>query len=164
MVGLRCSAAPISGRRGSDRPTNSSPRNSHSLPTCRVSRSRLEFTLQRGSESFLRPVRDELVATGWQVWGIFVGDEVTRLISNSGFGFSVRASSRCLLQFPVSARRVRLRRKFHHFSSGNRRATSSALARLLKALMRKQPSPSNQNSCHVFPANACSRSSNVGCE
>gem|GEM_PF-4669512 len=25
-------------------------------------------------------------------------------------------------------------------------------------------SPSNQNSCHVFPAKACSRSSNVGCE
>jgi hypothetical protein len=53
---------------------------------------------------------------------------------------------------------------FHHFNSDNRRATSPALARRLKALMRKQSSPSNQNSCHVFPANACSRSSNVGCE
>jgi hypothetical protein len=29
----------------------------------------------------------------------------------------------------------------HHFNSCNRRATSSALARLLKALMRKYPSP-----------------------
>ena len=29
----------------------------------------------------------------------------------------------------------------HHFNSCNRRATSSALARLLKLLMRKKPSP-----------------------
>src|ERR1017187_7051250 len=33
LVGLRCCAAQISGRRGSDRPTNSSPRNSHSPAT-----------------------------------------------------------------------------------------------------------------------------------
>src|ERR1022692_348660 len=30
---------------------------------------------------------------------------------------------------------------FYHFNSCKRRATSSALARLLKALMRKKPSP-----------------------
>jgi hypothetical protein len=31
----------------------------------------------------------------------------------------------------------------YHFNPGNRFVTSSALARRLKALMRKQPSPSN---------------------
>jgi hypothetical protein len=36
-------------------------------------------------------------------------------------------------------------RTFYHFNSGNRCATSSALARLLKALMRKKPSPFEPN-------------------
>ncbi len=48
--------------------------------------------------------KDWLVATGGQVRRIFVGDEVTRLTSNSGCKFSVGDSSRRLPRFQFEPR------------------------------------------------------------